>query len=207
MIAAHRGNAFEFPENSIEAIRSAIGLGVPVEFDAQVSRDGVAVVAHDGLIYRDERPLIVHETSFAELGLPSLEEVIGLFPFGHLFFVEIKTYGFASQGFEFVVDCILDLLPIWAPVLSFYKPALLRARKRHFEIGWNLNQASPSIMNDCAQFEPEYLTLNIKESSCVLPRGHWLWIGYEASTWQDVLQFRELGCDIVLTGNPRALRD
>ena len=39
-LIAHRGNAAEFPENTLPAIRSALDLGVRyVEFDVQMSAD------------------------------------------------------------------------------------------------------------------------------------------------------------------------
>jgi hypothetical protein len=39
-IIAHRGNAAEFPENTLEALQSAVDLGVRhVELDVQLSAD------------------------------------------------------------------------------------------------------------------------------------------------------------------------
>lgn len=47
-IKAHRGDSDNYPDNSIEAIASAILAGADcVEFDTQVTRDGVAVLLHD----------------------------------------------------------------------------------------------------------------------------------------------------------------
>ena len=41
-IIAHRGNAAEFPENTLEALQSAVDLGVRhVELDVQLSADRV----------------------------------------------------------------------------------------------------------------------------------------------------------------------
>ena len=44
-IIAHRGNAIEHPENTLQALESAVALGVRhVEFDVQLTADHVPVV-------------------------------------------------------------------------------------------------------------------------------------------------------------------
>jgi glycerophosphoryl diester phosphodiesterase len=58
MVVAHRGGGLAegaklFPENSIAAVKNAIGLGVEmVELDVQKSRDGVFVIFHDSWLDR-----------------------------------------------------------------------------------------------------------------------------------------------------------
>jgi glycerophosphoryl diester phosphodiesterase len=47
-IIAHRGNAAEFPENTLEALQSAVDLGVRhVELDVQLSSDRIPLLLHD----------------------------------------------------------------------------------------------------------------------------------------------------------------
>jgi len=53
LIIAHRGNAADAPENTIESFAQAIALGADaLEFDVRVTRDGVPVVIHDETLYR-----------------------------------------------------------------------------------------------------------------------------------------------------------
>lgn len=53
MVAAHRGGALLWPENSLLAFRSAIPLGVEyLELDVHLSRDGEVVVIHDPTLDR-----------------------------------------------------------------------------------------------------------------------------------------------------------
>jgi glycerophosphoryl diester phosphodiesterase len=53
MIAAHRGGAALWPENSLLAFRNALALGVDVlEFDLHLTRDGEVVVIHDPTLDR-----------------------------------------------------------------------------------------------------------------------------------------------------------
>ncbi len=53
LIAAHRGGAGLWPENSLTAFRGAVELGVDlIEFDVHLSRDGEVVVIHDPTLER-----------------------------------------------------------------------------------------------------------------------------------------------------------
>src|SRR5512141_2346350 len=68
-IIAHRGNAAEFPENTLQALESAVDLGLKhVEFDVQLTADNVPVVFHDSTLDRvADRPDSVHELTWAQL--------------------------------------------------------------------------------------------------------------------------------------------
>lgn len=53
LVASHRGNWQNHPENSLAAIQSCIDLGVDiVEIDVQKTKDGVLVVLHDSTLDR-----------------------------------------------------------------------------------------------------------------------------------------------------------
>jgi glycerophosphoryl diester phosphodiesterase len=90
-IAAHRGGARLWPENSLTAFRGAIGLGVDlVELDVHQTRDGEVVVIHDPTLDRTTTGHgTVRDFAWAELGavtirgtaderLPRLAEVLAL---------------------------------------------------------------------------------------------------------------------------------
>lgn len=48
IVASHRGDWRNFPENSLEAIDNAIKMGVEiVEIDLQRTKDGVLILMHD----------------------------------------------------------------------------------------------------------------------------------------------------------------
>ena len=52
-IAAHRGGAALWPENSLLAFRNAIALGADfIEFDVHLSKDGEVIVIHDPTLER-----------------------------------------------------------------------------------------------------------------------------------------------------------
>ncbi|MBQ8674459.1 MAG: hypothetical protein IJ511_10570 [Bacteroides sp.] len=53
IVASHRGDWRNFPENSLEAIDNAIGMGVDiVELDVQRTKDGVLILMHDETLDR-----------------------------------------------------------------------------------------------------------------------------------------------------------
>ena len=53
LVAAHRGGALLWPENSLLAFKNALALGVDaLEFDLHLTRDGEVVVIHDATLDR-----------------------------------------------------------------------------------------------------------------------------------------------------------
>lgn len=83
---AHRGDWRVAPENSLEALRAA--MGVPgcdgVEFDVRLSRDGIPVVIHDATLARvQRRPQRVDRLDATELGsagVPRLDGILAALP-------------------------------------------------------------------------------------------------------------------------------
>jgi glycerophosphoryl diester phosphodiesterase len=52
-VAAHRGWCAKYPENTMEAFRAAVELGVDqIELDVRVTRDGELVIIHDATVDR-----------------------------------------------------------------------------------------------------------------------------------------------------------
>lgn len=96
LLGGHRGNADEFPENTLVSFRSAIELGVDViECDVHLAEDGGLPVIHDHLLNRttDGSGLVRDHTMselkrfdagswkdprFAGERIPTLEEVLSL---------------------------------------------------------------------------------------------------------------------------------
>ncbi len=94
LVAAHRGDWRNFPENSIPAIESGISMGVDiVEIDVALTADSVLVLSHDGTVNRctngrgpissftldSLRQLRLkrgHGVTTDSLGIPTLEEAL-----------------------------------------------------------------------------------------------------------------------------------
>ncbi len=129
---AHRGYASLYPENTIEAVEAAAEAGITqIEFDVQLTRDGVPVVLHDASLQRttglkqsifdtDAADLSDIEANYTELfgdacsgiRIPTLESMLGLLS-GQpewRFFVEIKRESIRHFGSTFVIDQLLPLI-------------------------------------------------------------------------------------------------
>jgi glycerophosphoryl diester phosphodiesterase len=101
-LIAHRGACFEAPENSLEAFQVAMDQGAcRIEFDVQLTRDGIPVVFHDPTTERlTDRRLEVEYSTLAELRelrlangepLPTLDDACALFAGKVEMDLEIKT--------------------------------------------------------------------------------------------------------------------
>jgi glycerophosphoryl diester phosphodiesterase len=102
-VLAHRGLALDAPENTLLSFAKAVAIGCPyIETDVHVSRDGIAVVAHDPSLARvagrDERvsALTMHELAHIDLGhgqgFSSLEQTLDAFPETR-FNIDVKSEG------------------------------------------------------------------------------------------------------------------
>jgi glycerophosphoryl diester phosphodiesterase len=122
-IAAHRGGAALWPENSLTAFRGALGLGVDlVELDVHQTRDGEVVVVHDATLERTTTGRgAVRDLAWAELGtvtirgttderLPRLAEVLALLrPTAVGLLLEIKN-GPGGARYPGIEERVLALL-------------------------------------------------------------------------------------------------
>lgn len=109
LVAAHRGGALLWPENSLLAFRSAMALGADyLELDVHVSKDGEVVVIHDPTLDRTSTGTgAVKDRTLAELkalrlkdragavtveSIPSLDDVVAVAAAGKRgLLVEIKV--------------------------------------------------------------------------------------------------------------------
>jgi glycerophosphoryl diester phosphodiesterase len=117
LLGAHRGNSEEWPENTLAAFRSAVGLGVDaIECDVHLSADGRPVVIHDPTLERTTNGRgAVRDRPWAELRrldagggerLPLLDEVCEVVG-DTLLFVELKQPDPPYDGLErTVVDTL-----------------------------------------------------------------------------------------------------
>lgn len=102
-VLAHRGLALDAPENTILAFAKAVAIGCHyIETDVHVSRDGVAVVAHDPSLERvAQRDVAVSRLTIDELrrvdlghgqGFCALDEALDAFPETR-FNIDVKVEG------------------------------------------------------------------------------------------------------------------
>jgi len=159
LIAAHRGDRSQEPENTLSALRSAIGKCDFIEIDVQLTKDLVPVIIHDDTLGRtsnvseietfaDRSPWKVSEFSFEELQsfdfgswfdqkpepVLTLEKALSFAKEQDLFLnVEIKdmSYIFAD---DIVVEIIINMIKKTQTehlvlLSSFYHQYLLTCKK------------------------------------------------------------------------------
>jgi glycerophosphoryl diester phosphodiesterase len=118
LLGGHRGNADEFPENTLASFRSAIELGVDlIECDVHLSEDRALPVIHDHLLERTtDGHGLVRDHTMAELKrldagawkdsrfkgepIPTLDEVLALARGKVGVAIEIKNLPLTYDGIE-----------------------------------------------------------------------------------------------------------
>ncbi len=140
VIIGHRGAAGLAPENTLEAFEKGIQTGADMlEFDVQLTRDGIPVVIHDSTLLRTHgsRKSIrwsTHESlrQATEKGhkLATLEEVLDLYFGKVLLNLEIKNRGTGLAIARFVRDHSIKQETDWENILfsSFKATELIAVR-------------------------------------------------------------------------------
>jgi glycerophosphoryl diester phosphodiesterase len=232
-LVAHRGNAVEFPENTLPAFVSALELGVRfLELDVQLSRDGVPVVIHDHMLLRTTGlPGSVFDHDAAELAsidaaetqrfgdrfsgtrLPLLRDVMRLLTRRPeiTLFIEIKRASLAEFGHDLVVSQVLEVIKPWrmqCVIISFDLAAIHRARRLgDAPIGWVLDVCDAHSRLKFEALQPQFLFCNheMLPASGRLWQGPWRWVIYEVTTLPLALSLAERGADYVETMAVRAM--
>lgn len=234
-IVAHRGNAAEFPENTLQALSSAVELGLRcVEFDVQLTADQVPVVFHDSDLARVAgRPDSVHALQWSQLAeipvgevkrfgdrfartcAPSLAQAVAAIAGwdGVTAFVEVKRASMRQFGREAVLRRVVDVLqPVLdrCVLISFDLAAVKILRlMTGARIGWVLDQYDAGSLREATALEPEFLFCNLERvpvSVSELWPGPWDWAIYEVRDLATARQCRYLGAKYVETMTVRSLK-
>jgi glycerophosphoryl diester phosphodiesterase len=226
-LVAHRGNASEYPENTIPAFASALGLGLRfLELDVHLCADGVPVVIHDHQLERttgERGTVFEHRASrvaqidasepqrfgerFRGTRIPLLSDVLRLLE-GRpevTLFVEIKRASLVHFGHDQVVSRVLETLrPVRAQcvVISFDLAAVFRARQvGGMAIGWVLKSYDAHSRLKYEALQPEFLFCDHQKlpASGPLWRGPWRWVVYEVEALHHALMLASRGADYIET--------
>ncbi len=233
-IIAHRGNALEFPENTLRALESAVALGVQhLEFDVQLTADHVPVVFHDADLARvGNRPESVHSLPWSQLAeipvgevsrfgdrfaytcAPSLAQTVDAIAGweGVTAFVEVKRASLRHFGHEAVLRRVSEVLqPVLdrCVLISFDLAAVKILRlMTGARIGWVLNQYDPDSLREAAALAPEFLFCNLERVPATTGQlwpGPWDWAIYEVRDLETARHCAELGAKYVETMAVRSL--
>jgi len=229
-LAAHRGYAAKYPENTLEAFQAAIDCGCRyLELDVQLSADFVPVVIHDQTLERtaciagdvtklnwdDLAKVNVGDSArfgnqFPTVFLPSLKQFANLVK-KHpdvTAFVEIKEESLSVFGADAVVMRVLDVIADvidQCVIISYDAPCLENTRKHgKREIGWVIRDWDLQNKRIAENLQPEYLICNYKKiplDPFQLWPGNWQWFLYEIDTLELVQEWAARGIAIVESMN------
>ncbi len=230
-MVARRGNARDFPENTLAALRSALALGARfIEIDVHLSADGVPVVANDkqfaavagfeGLSAAQLGLLDVSQphrfgTRFDGTRIASLETAVGLLE-GR---PEITAFIMIGQscawrfGREHVISKIMRTLkPVRSRcVLGSGDLATIHAARNMtgFPIAWVLPTYDDHTRLKYEAVQPDYLFCDraYLHGEGPLWRGPWRWVIYEINALEAVLDLAVRGAHFVATKDVRALAE
>jgi glycerophosphoryl diester phosphodiesterase len=233
-IVAHRGNAAEYPENTLPAIRSALDLGVRyVEFDVQLTADRQPVLLHDSNLKRtagiDRNALEMTLAEIAEVrvneqdrfgnrytdvGIPTLTQAASLLESNPAAtaFVEIKRASLRAFGPEVVVHRVAEVLKPVARqcvLISFDFAAIHLVRQTtQFRVGWVLPEYTNLSALKCEALAPDFVFCDhqlLTETNSRLWRGPWRWVIYEVTSAKLALELAARGAHFIETMAVRTL--
>ena len=233
-LIAHRGNAAEYPENTLPALRSALELGARcVEFDVQLSADRQPVLLHDSNLKRtaglDRNALemtwaelaevSVNEESrflkrYTDVGIPTLSQAVSLlatYPHATAF-VELKRASLRTFGQEVCVRKVCETLkPIarQCVIISFDLAAIHHVRQvSSYRVGWVLSEYSNLSALKCEALAPDYVFCDyqlLSEGTSKLWKGPWRWAIYEVTSRKLAMDLAARGAKLIETMAVRAM--
>jgi glycerophosphoryl diester phosphodiesterase len=230
-MVARRGNARDFPENTLAALRSALALGARfIEIDVHLSGDGVPVVANDkqlaGVANFEELSaaqlalLNVGQperfgTRFIDSRIDSLATTLGLLEGRPEITAFIVIGGTCVRRFgrEHVISRVSRTLkPVRSRcILGSRDLATIHAVRNmtDYPIAWVLPAYDNHTRLKYEALQPDYLFCDraYLSGSGPLWRGPWRWVVYEVDTLEEVLELAGRGAHYVATKEVRSLAE
>jgi len=199
----HRGLPNKYPENSLIGILAALDVGAQaVEFDVQLTKDGVPVVCHDVTLERTStnnmnitainfselHALSCHEPTrlgdaYAPCPISSLADVCNMLSakmrdldYAVDIFVEVKSESLTVFGNRFALDKVLSATNCIAKeriIISFDYGFVEQAKYEGVRIGWVLSTYDCQEKTDANTLNPDFLICDYKK----MPTNPSLWQG------------------------------
>ena len=233
-LIAHRGNAAEYPENTLPALRSALELGARhIEFDVQLSADRQPMLLNDSNLKRaagvdrnalemswhDLAEVAVTEPErfpdkYTDIGIPTLAQAVSLLAAQPAVtaFVEIKRASLRTFGAEIVVRKICEVLkPVvqQCVLVSFDLAAVHQVRRvSSYRIGWRLSDYSNLSAMKSEALVPDYLLCDqqlLTATQSQLWKGPWRWAIYNVNSREAAVDLAARGAKLVATTSFRKM--
>lgn len=227
-LVAHRGHASRFPENTWSALKAAAACGlVHLEFDVQLTADGVPFVIHDDDLERttSNRGLITRSRSASlencHAGYPSVfgnaftgeklcrlaDLATKLKSFEHVApLVEIKPQSVATAGVETAVSAVFEGLGELlgrSTIISFDWTTVKYAQgEGASRTGWCIQAYDEATRQAALSLSPDLLLIDYRElppARQAIWMGSWDWACWEVTEPALALQLRDRGVRFVET--------
>jgi len=216
-VVAHRGFASKYLENTITALDEAVKVGAEmVEFDVQLTKDGVPIMIHDDNFKRTTGlDLSVFEINKKDLqnhvalkSMSSVEEVMVWLQANPKVtaFVEIKQQSILFHGLEKCMKALKEVCEsaiAQCVLISFNPFAVEAAIKTGFrQTGWVVISYDVAGEKIARNINPNYLfadTEILPEGKGKLWEGHWNWVIYEVVSKDVARKLHPRGVNIIET--------
>lgn len=227
VLMAHRGWPSRYPENSLEGMRAALEAGARmVEFDVQLTADGVPVVIHDTGLGRtagrkgnvldllaaalpgiDVSEATRFGNRYQDTPLPTLEDMLALvdeYPDATAF-IELKRASMRRFGGRAVVDAVMPLVGRHRHrvVISYDADMVARARTAGaMRIGWVTASLGRDQERAARELMPEFIFCSadrVPAGGDALWTGSWRWVVYGVNETELARELLDGGADIIET--------
>lgn len=227
VLMAHRGWPSRYPENSTEGVRAALEAGARmVEFDVQLTADGVPVVIHDAKLDRtagrdgsvldllvaalpgvDVSEAARFGDRYRDTPLPTLDEMLALideYP-DAVAFIELKQESMHRFGGDAVVDAVMPRVGRHRRrvVISYDAGMIARARTAGaMRIGWVTDSLGHGRERAARELMPEFVfcaSRRVPARGDPFWTGSWRWVVYDVNEPELARQLLDRGADIIET--------
>ena len=233
---AHRGASATAPENTLAAFVLAAELGAAgIEFDVQLSRDGVPVICHDFSVDKttDHTGRVSDFTleeikqmdagswfgpEFAGERIPTLEELVDAVGQRLLLNLELKTAAMRANGLEEAVAAIIEERALYDRIIvSSFNPLALRRLHQidpRVDLGLLYSPDMPLYLRrawarrliPCQAMHPYHEMVDEKYVQWARAAG------YRVNVWtvddpDEMRRLIGLGVNVIMTNTPAVLRD
>lgn len=227
-LIAQRGNADEYPENTLPSLRSALDLGARhVAFDVQLTADRQPVLLNDANLKRmaglNRNALEMtgqqlsevsvseperFQQKYSDIGVPTLAQAVSLLGTHPAVtaFVEIKRASLRVFGTDIVVRKICEVLkPIvrQSVLVSRDLAAVHHVRQvSSYRVGWILSEYSSLSALKSEALVPDFLLCDqelLTDTNAQLWRGPWRWVIHNVSSREAATQLAARGARLVST--------
>lgn len=231
-IYAHRGNKSEFPENSLQAFRSAVELGVDgVEVDVQLTLDQKPLILHDETVNRTTTGtgylkdmtssnaktlrLLNPDGTTSDESIPTLEEMLHLFDqlnFTGELNIELKTDQLEYEGIEqIVMDTVQQTKRAYKIIYSsfnWYTMLRMKALNPEAELALLIAEPLLAYQNRIPEITPSALHVDFRlvkqlDQEIVHPYPLRLWTINEEAEIVHWLTSNHKAVDVIMTDYPR----